>query len=163
MEEGAKEKKSMEFKDIVRLIDKDVKGKTSIWIALTKVKGVGFMLSNAICNVLNLDKQTQVGSMTSEQLKKIEECARNPQKYGILPWLLNRQRDIDTGEDKHLVSADLKLRKEFDIRYLKKIKCYRGIRHARGSKKVRGQKTRSTGRRGKTIGVKRKKKGSKKG
>jgi len=43
-----------------------------------------------------------------------------------------------------------------DIERLIKMKAYRGVRHARG-KKVRGQRTRSTGRKGRTVGVVRRK------
>ena len=157
------QKPTVEFKDIVRLIDKDVKGQMSIFLALTKVRGISFMLANAICNVLDIDKHIKVGDISSEELKKIEDCARNSERYGIPEWLLNRRKDRDTGKDLHLVSADLRLRNEFDIRFLKKIRCYRGVRHTQGAKKVRGQKTRTTGRKGKTMGVKRKKKSGKKG
>jgi len=152
---------STDFKGIVRLVDRDVSGETSVYLALTKVKGVDFMLSNAICNVLGIDKFTKIGSLSSTELEKIEDCMRNPAKYGIPSWLFNRRKDIETGEDVHLISADLKLRKDFDIRALKKIKCYRGVRHARGLK-VRGQRTRTTGRKGAALGVQRKKKSGKK-
>ena len=148
-----------EAQSIVRIIDKDVPGDTSIWKALTKVRGISFMLSSAICTVLDLDRSTKVGNLTPEQIAKIEDCAKNPAKYGIPPWLFNRRKDLESGEDKHLVSADLLLQKSFDIRFLKKIRCYRGIRHGKGLK-VRGQRTRTTGRKGKTLGVKRKKKGA---
>jgi small subunit ribosomal protein S13 len=43
-----------------------------------------------------------------------------------------------------------------DIEREKRIKSWRGIRHALGLK-VRGQRTRTTGRTGITVGVKRKK------
>jgi len=152
---------SEDFKDIVRFVDRDVHGNTPVFLGLTKVRGVGFMLSNAICNILGIDKASKSGNLSAEQLEKIEECMRNPAKYGIAPWLLNRRKDLELGEDKHMISADLKLRREFDIRALRKIRCYRGNRHQRGLK-VRGQRTRTTGRKGKALGVKRKKKSGKK-
>jgi small subunit ribosomal protein S13 len=43
-----------------------------------------------------------------------------------------------------------------DIDRLRTMKCYRGIRHASGNK-VRGQRGRSNGRGGLTLGVSRKK------
>ncbi|MBD3263329.1 30S ribosomal protein S13 [Candidatus Woesearchaeota archaeon] len=155
------ETKSKNFRDIVRVVDKDVSGHTSILLALTKVRGSDFMFANAVCEVLDLNKRGKIGNISPEQMKKIEECMRNPGKYKIPAWLLNRRKDIDTGEDKHLISADLKLRKDFDIRFLKKLRCYRGIRHFQG-KRVRGQRTRTSGRTGTTLGVKRKKKSGKK-
>ena len=141
---------------LIRLVDRDIIGDTSIYVAITKVRGADFMITNAICNVLKIPKDKPIQDFKPEDLKKIEDVMRNPKKYNLPTWLLNRQKDPETGEDNHLISADLKLRRQFDIRHLRKMKCYRGVRHARGLR-VRGQKTRSTGRKGKAIGVARKK------
>ncbi len=148
------------FKGIIRLGDKDLNGNSPLGHALTLVKGSGFMFANAVCSVLKLDRSKKVGTLSSEEVGKIEDCLKNPAKYHIPSWLFNRQKDPETGEDKHFISGDLLLNQKFDIRKMQKIKCYKGVRHAMGSKKVRGQKTRTTGRRGKTIGVQRKKKGA---
>lgn len=121
------------------------------------------MLANAICSVLKLDRYKKVGLMSDAELKDIGDCLRDPLKYNIPVWMLNRRNEPDTGKDKHLISSDLDLSKKFDIRRMQKIKSYKGVRHAMGSKKVRGQKTKSTGRSGKTLGVQRKKKSGKKG
>jgi len=141
---------------LIRLVDKDIIGTTSTYLAITKVRGADFMLSNAICNVLNMPKETPIQNLSQDEIKKIEDVMRNPKKYNIPDWLLNRRKDPETGEANHLISADLKLRTQFDIRHLRKMKCYRGVRHA-GGLRVRGQRTRTTGRKGKTIGVQRKK------
>lgn len=150
-------KPTSEFRDLIRIVDKDIKGDVSTYMAMTKVKGCDFMLANAICNVLDLDKAQECGYLSTEQIEKIEDAMKHPEKYGIPAWLFNRRKDLETGTDKHLVASDLRLQQEMDIRFLKKIKVYRGIRHAKGSKKVRGQRTRSTGRRAGTLGVIRKK------
>ena len=71
-------------------------------------------------------------------------------------WMLNRQRDLESGDELHLSGQDLKLTHLDDISRLRGIKCYRGIRHA-GGHKVRGQRGRSNGRFGLTLGVQRKK------
>jgi ribosomal protein S13 len=151
-----------EFKAILRIADKEVKGEVQIYNALARVKGASFMFANAICHVLKLDRSKPAGEFTTEEINKIEEAMRNPTKYNLPKWLLNRNKDPENGDDQHLLSADLDLKRRFDIRRLRKIKCYRGMRHSRGDKKlkvrVRGQRTRSTGRRGKTVGVVRKKK-----
>jgi len=55
----------------------------------------------------------------------------------------------------HLLSSDLVLRTKMDIDLMKKIKSWKGYRHAYGLK-VRGQRTRTTGRTGKTVGVSKK-------
>lgn len=151
-----------ELKGIVRVIDKDVEGRVPIRHALSKGHGVSFMMANAICHVLELDPEQKVGYISRAELDKIEDCAKNPSKYDIPSWLFNRRKDIETGKDKHLVSAELDLAKKFDIRFMKKIKTYKGRRHSMGSKKVRGQKTKATGRKSGSLGVKRRKKASKK-
>jgi len=150
-------KKEGEIKGIVRIAGKDIKGERSIYLGLTDIKGISFMFSNAICQVLGLDPRAKIGTLDEETIKKIEDVIANPKKYGIPTWLLNRRKDIVTGEDKHLVMSDLDFAKKSDIQRLIDIQAYRGIRHMLGLK-VRGQRTRSTGRKGRTVGVIRKKK-----
>jgi len=148
---------------LIRLVDKDIKGDVSVFMAMTHVKGVDFMMANAICNVLNLNKEDKCGNLTQAEIEKIEDAMKHPDKYGIPAWLFNHRKDLETGIDKHVVASDLRLQQEMDIRFLRKIRVYRGIRHAKGSKKVRGQHTRSTGRKGGIVGVIRKKKGAPEG
>jgi small subunit ribosomal protein S13 len=155
--QAPKAESAVEYSDLIRIADKDVKGDVSVYMALTHVKGCDFMMANAVCNVLNLDKTAKCGYMTREQVLKIEDVMKHPDKYGIPVWMFNHRKDLDTGADKHLIAVDLTLQQGMDIRFLKKIRVYRGIRHSRGSKKVRGQHTRSTGRKGRTLGVIRKK------
>ena len=112
------------------------------------------MYSNAICNYLNLDRNKKAGALDEKEIKDIENLIENPEKFP--KWLLNRRRDYDTGEDFHLIGSKLKLTNDFDIKRLKKIKSYRGIRHAMGLP-VRGQKTRSHFRGGRSVGVQKKK------
>lgn len=150
-----------EFKQIVRMGGADIDGRKPVFHALRRIKGISYSFSNAICIVLSLDKKKRIGDLSDADLKKVEDVFTNPQKYDLPVWILNRRKDYDEGKDKHLVSTDLKLRKDFDIKRLKTIRSYRGIRHALGLP-VRGQKTRSHFRRGGTVGV-RKKPGVKKG
>ena len=145
------------LKYIVRIVATDLEGDKPIGQTLTKIKGINFSLANAICNIIPLEKTKKSGSLKEEEIKKIEEIIQNPTKKGIPSWMVNRQKDYDTGEDKHLVVSDLKLRKEFDIKRLRKIKSYRGFRHGVGLP-VRGQRTKANFRKGKSLGVKRKKK-----
>jgi small subunit ribosomal protein S13 len=70
-------------------------------------------------------------------------------------WLFNRRKDAESGKDSHLISADLVLRTKVDIEQMKNIRSWRGYRHAYGLK-VRGQRTKTTGRAGKALGVKKK-------
>jgi len=141
---------------IVRILAKDIEGKMSLYSGLTKIKGVSWGLANAICYKLKMSKTKKIGDLTEAEVKKIEDFMKNPD---LPKHLVNRQKDLETGEDKHLLGADLELTKEFDIKRLKKIKSYRGIRHGAGLP-VRGQRTRSNFRknRAKGAGIKKKNK-----
>jgi small subunit ribosomal protein S13 len=139
---------------IVRVLDTDLDGNKKIYNSLRKIKGISFMMSNFICNSLSLDKTRKVGTLTEKEVETIENLVKNPKN--IPSWLVNRRKDYDSGEDVHLVSSKLKLRKEFDLKRLKKIKSYRGLRHAIGLP-VRGQRTRGHFRKGRAVGVQKKK------
>ncbi|HDJ96528.1 MAG TPA: 30S ribosomal protein S13 [Candidatus Aenigmarchaeota archaeon] len=148
--------KKKEVKGIVRIAGTDIDGNRPIYMGLTDIKGISFMFSNAICKVLGLDPKMKIGNLSESDVKKIENVLNNPLKYGIPEWLCNRRKDIETGETKQLVSSELEFRVKEDIKRLINIKAYRGVRHMYGLK-VRGQRTRSTGRKGRTVGVVRKK------
>ena len=139
---------------IVRILSKDIEGGMGIYAGLATVKGISWTLANAICKVLGIDKRRKIGSLTDEEVKKITEFVKNPK---VPDYILNRRKDFETGEDKHLTGSDLELQNEFDIKRLKKIKSYKGYRHSAGLP-VRGQRTRSNFRknRSKGAGIKKK-------
>lgn len=143
------------IKQLVRLGDADLKGDISTYHALTRVKGVGYSFSNVICKILKLDFDKKVGLLTDNEVDNIKKFLENPAEKGVKSWLLNRNKDYDTGKDVHLISSKLKLAKEFDIKRMKEVKSYRGMRHAYGLP-VRGQRTKAHFRKGSAIGVKRK-------
>jgi small subunit ribosomal protein S13 len=87
------------------------------------------------------------------EIDKIRDIMKTPAKYGIPGWFFNRQKDSETGKDLHLTGSDLALQTKSDIDDMKKVKSWKGFRHAHGLK-VRGQRTRTTTRKGKAIGVK---------
>jgi len=145
-----------EVKGIVRIAGADVKGETQLFTSLQKIKGVGGSLANAICKVHNLDRNRKIGTLTDIEIKKIEETLKNPEKFGIPSWIFNRRKDLETGRDKHIVGPDLKFTQEQDVKRVIRIKSYKGVRHMFGLP-VRGQRTRSSFRKGKTVGVVRKK------
>ena len=150
----AKQSKQLrEEVEMIRIVSTDIPANMTVYAGLTKIKGVSWAMSNALCNLLKIDKRKKISTLSDAEIKKIEEFLKNPP---VPEWLMNRRKDPKTGESKHLVTTELDLRHEFDIRELKKMKCYRGIRHAMGLP-VRGQRTKSHFRKGKTIGVVRKK------
>jgi len=155
VEEVKAKTEGKEFRTLLRIMDKDVDGDDTIFLALTRVKGVDFMLSNAICSVLALAKWEKCGDLSEADVEKIEDCMQNPTKYGIPVWLINRRKDPETGTDKHIVSAMIGLQQNLDIRGMRKIKAYKGWRHGRGLK-VRGQRQRRT-KKGALLGVTKKK------
>ncbi|MEK6840347.1 MAG: 30S ribosomal protein S13 [Nanoarchaeota archaeon] len=124
---------------LVRIHSEDIEGGMKVYAGLTKIKGVSWAIANAACKTLKIDKNRKIGSLIAEEIKKISDFLKNPQ---IPSYLLNRRKDFETGEDRHLSGSGLDLQREFDIKRLKKIKSYRGIRHASGQP-VRGQRTRS--------------------
>jgi small subunit ribosomal protein S13 len=144
-----------EFRRIVRVLDTDIDGELPLVYGLTAVKGIGYTFSLAVCRVLGLDPYMKLGYLTDEEVKNIEAVVREPLKYHIPEWYYNRRKDYTTGENIHLTGATLLFHVKEDIEREKKIKSWRGVRHIYGLK-VRGQRTRTTGRTGVTVGVKRK-------
>ena len=140
------------IKQIIRVSQADIPGNRQLVHALTSIQGVGYSFSASICNALNFDQHKKIGTLNDQEVKKIEQLILNPQQFNIPNYMLNRKKDPETGKDIHLTGGKLKLSKEFDIKMLKTIKSYRGIRHALGLP-LRGQRTRSNFRRGKTVGV----------
>ena len=144
-----------EFQYIIRFVGTDIKGVQPVTYALTSIKGVGIKLANAIIEKTGISPEARMGFLSSAEVEKIEDVLKNPVKYGIPLWLLNRRKDVETGNDIHLLGSDLILQTKNDIDQMKKIRSWKGFRHSYGLK-VRGQRTRTTGRKGKAIGVKKK-------
>lgn len=146
---------SQEYRHILRIMGTDVHGTLKTVYALTAIKGISMSLSSAILKKAGVNPDVRVGFLTETELKKIEEIIKNPTRYGLPIWLFNKRKSAETGKDMHLISADLVLRTKTDIDEAKAIRSWRGYRHAYGLK-VRGQRTKTTGRAGKALGVKKK-------
>ncbi|MBU2576913.1 MAG: 30S ribosomal protein S13 [Nanoarchaeota archaeon] len=134
---------------LIRVLGKDIRGDKQLFAGLTQIKGISWAFANATCKILKLDKTKKIQDVSPEELAKIEAFVKNPQIPGFLK---NRQKDLADGKDKHLSGADLKLQGEFDIKRLKKIKSYKGIRHS-ANLPVRGQRTKSNFRRNRKPSV----------
>ncbi|MCD6260390.1 MAG: 30S ribosomal protein S13 [Thaumarchaeota archaeon] len=143
-----------EFKLVVRFMGTDLDGSLKVPYALTRVKGIGVMLGYALARAAGIDPEKRLGYLSEEELKRLEEVAKNPLAHGIPSWLLNRRKDLSTGKDLHLYGSDLVYTIKEDIRREMRIKSWRGVRHSLGLK-VRGQRTRTTGRTGTAVGVSR--------
>lgn len=145
-----------EFQHIIRIANTDLYGTQKVVYALTNVKGIGIKLANVIVKKANIDPKTRVGFLSETEAEKIKGIIKDLSRHGVPSWLLNRTKDRQTGKHLHLIGSDLILQTKTDIDQMKNIRSWRGVRHAYGLK-VRGQRTRTTGRTGKAIGVKFKK------
>jgi small subunit ribosomal protein S13 len=151
-----------DFRHIVRVADTDLDGSKPVYHALNKIKGVSFMFANAICTFSGIDRNKKAGTLNLDEVKKLTDIVKNPLKYGFPAWMLNRRKDYESGDDRHILSADLRWQVENDIKIMKKIRSYKGVRHMYGLP-VRGQKTKNNFRKKKgkaSLGVQRKKKGA---
>lgn len=144
-----------EFKHIVRLAGKDLPGNKSVQLALSDLKGVSINYARAVAYATDIDPFVKLGNLSKEQVEQIEKAIKNPADYGIPSWMVNRRKDYDTGKDLHIIGSDLDIAIRSDIGRERHIRSRRGIRHELGLP-VRGQRTRSTGRKGLVVGVKRK-------
>ncbi len=146
---------SKEFRHIIRIADTDLDGAKKVGHAIADIKGMGINLANVILQKAGIDPKNRLGFLSEVEVEKIEDIIKNPLKYGIPEWYLNRPKDRETGKSLHLIGSDLVLQIKTDVDQMKKIRSWRGFRHAYGLK-VRGQRTRTTGRAGKAMGVKKK-------
>jgi len=121
-------------------------------VGLTQIRGVGYMFANTILNVLKINPNQRIGHLSPEQVNSIESIIKNPSASNFPSWFLNRRKDVETGEDKHLLTSDIAFTVRNDIEREKTTGSWRGYRHMFGLK-VRGQRTRCTGRKGGAVGV----------
>ncbi len=142
---------SEDFKYIVRVVNTDLDGQRTLVYGLTGLKGVGVRTAEVIADTLELPWTMKLGDLSDEQVDALAEIVEDLGATAP-PWLLNRRRDLTTGEDLHIIGTEIDATLRGDVNRMKMIRCYRGIRHEQGQK-VRGQRTRSNGRTGLTVGV----------
>ena len=143
-------------KNIIRVMGTDLNGDAKMSHALTAIKGIGYNFARAVIYVSGVDRETRLLDIKEETLIKLEEIIKNPTKFGIPPWLVNRQKDYATGNNIHFTGNDLSATLREDLNRLKKIRSYRGIRHELGQP-TRGQRTKSSFRTGRSVGVQKRK------
>lgn len=121
-------------------------------IGLTQIKGLGFMFATAILDTLKINPNSNIGNLTDENVQAIEKVITDPIASNIPIWFLNRRKDIETGADLHLLTSDIPFTLRNDIERERITASWRGYRHLSGLK-VRGQRTRTSGRKGGAVGV----------
>ncbi len=158
MAEERRQQKEQKADDlgIIRMAGRDIKGSYNIVGALMQIKGIGYNMAHALA--LTAERQhgitanTKIGTLNEEQMAKIELLMKDPLKAGVPEYMLNRRKDVDTGITTHFVGTDLIVSVKQDIDRDIRSQSWRGLRHMYGQK-ARGQRTRSTGRTGATVGV----------
>jgi small subunit ribosomal protein S13 len=91
-----------------------------IEIALTYIYGIGHSRSKDVLAALKLSPNTRTKELSESEVNKLKDYI----------------------EKNFTIEGELKHQVQMNIRRLKEIGCYRGIRHQRGLP-VRGQKTRT--------------------
>ncbi|MEM1700435.1 MAG: 30S ribosomal protein S13 [Candidatus Anstonellales archaeon] len=145
---------------IVRIAGVDVLGNTKLYRALWKIRGISFttgkFIVKLISDKLGIPKDTLVGNLDDDQIQKIDNLLANLDSTVMPTYLMNRRSDIWDGKSYHLIMNDLAFATRMSIERKKKMYNWQGYRHLRG-KKVRGQRTKNTGRKGMSVGVMRNK------
>jgi len=144
-----------ETQQIIRLVETNIDGRKDVKTGIRRIPGISFMFANVIVKLGDFQKK-KLGDMSDDEIKKLESIILHPEKYNIPSWLYNRRKEPATAEDKHLSASSLEFAKKMDINEMKKLKTYKGIRHSAGLP-VRGQRTRSSFRHGRSVGVSKKK------
>ncbi len=140
-----------EIRHIVRIADTDLEGRRSVQYALTGIKGISRRVAKIISVNAGLDPIATMGYLNDTDIEKLKSSVDNISTF-MPAWMMNKQNDILTGENRQIMGTDVMLSRNEDINLMKKIRSYKGLRHERGLR-VRGQRTRSTGRKGRTVGV----------
>ena len=143
---------STQYENLIRILGNDIPGEKKTLIGLTQIRGIGYMFANSMLQILKINPDTRIGTLSAEQVSSIEKMIQDPKSQNFPTWFLNRQKDVETGDDMHLVTSDIAFNLRNDIEREKGVFSWRGYRHMYGLK-VRGQRTRCTGRKGGAVGV----------
>ncbi len=135
--------------NIIRILGTDIPDTMNVFYGLSKIKGISYLFSNAVCQVLKLDKKKKISQLTEKEIETIETYLENPRDKKMPGWLLNQKFNPETGEDLHLAGKDLDFDGIQTRRKLAKLKTYKGQR-LRFKLPSRGQRTKSNFRKNKT-------------
>lgn len=144
------------FQHILRVMNTNIDGSQKVMFGFTAIKGVGRRYANLICKKADIDMSKRAGELTEDEVDRVMTIMQNPLQYKVPKWFLNRQKDIKDGKYSQVMSNSLDNKLREDLERLKKIRAHRGLRHYWGVR-VRGQHTKTTGRKGRTVGVAKKK------
>ena len=143
---------SQEYRHIVRIVGNDIPGERKLLVGLTQIKGIGHNFATAVASTLKINTNSNIGNLTEANVQAIEKLITDPIASKFPIWFLNRRKDIETGADLHLLTSDIPFTLRNDIERERITASWRGYRHLSGLK-VRGQRTRTSGRKGGAVGV----------
>uniref|UniRef100_A0A915EAX6 Purple acid phosphatase n=1 Tax=Ditylenchus dipsaci TaxID=166011 RepID=A0A915EAX6_9BILA len=159
---------------IHRVMNTNIDGNRESPYALTAIKGVGRRFAFAVCRKADISIDKRAGELSDEEMEKLTNIMLNTASFKIPDWFFNRQKDIKDGKNSQkleflfrlnidsepptsqVLSTNLESKNRDDFERMKKIRLHRGLRHYWGLR-VRGQHTKTTGRKGRTVGVSKKK------
>jgi len=141
-----------QFQLILRVLNTNVSGSQKVQYALTRIRGIGRRFANLVCKKADIDLNKRAGELTEEEIEAIKTIIANPLQFNIPEWFLNNQKDRRDGKYTQVVSNNLDTKIRDNLERMKKIRLHRGLRHY-WNIRVRGQHTKTTGRRGKTVGL----------
>ena len=150
-EEPQEQEDDEDLRYFVRIGQTDLDGTKSVERSLTEMNGIGRRTARLIAEEAGVDRTATFGRLDDDVIDAVVEVVENYANE-VPDWLNNRQDDFYSGETTHEIGNDLQLTRQHDINRMKMIDSYKGTRHKRGQK-VRGQRTKSTGRTEGTIGV----------
>ncbi|MFD1515473.1 30S ribosomal protein S13 [Halomarina rubra] len=135
----------------VRIGQTDLDGTKTVERSLSEMNGIGRRTARIICEKADVDRKATFGRLEDDVIQNVVDAV---EQYAdsIPTWLANHQSDYYTGETTHEVGNELEMSRRKDINRMQMVDSYKGVRHKRGQK-VRGQRTKSTGRSEGTIGV----------
>ena len=141
-----------EYRHIIRIVGNDIPGERKMIVGLTQIKGIGYNFATAILDTLKINSNAKIGNLSESDVQSIEKLITDPAGSDFPDWFLNRRKDVETGKDLHLLTSDIAFTLRNDIERERVTASWRGYRHLSGLK-VRGQRTRTTGRKGGAVGV----------
>jgi len=145
-----------DFRGIIRLAGKELRGELTLERGLDGIKGIGHNTAKNIARIitkeLKIDSKKVVGNLTDDEINRIEDLLKVVEKHLSRKHLMNRPVDTETGAARHLIGNDLMFATRQDVQFEKDTRTWRGWRHTMGQR-VRGQHSRTTGRTGSSVGV----------
>ena len=145
------EEEDEDIRYFVRIGQTDLDGTKSVERSLTEMKGIGRRTARIIADKADIDRRATFGALEDDEIESIVSLVEGYADE-VPEWLSNHRNDFFAGDTTHEIGNDLELTRRQDINRMKMINSYKGVRHKRGQK-VRGQRTKSTGRTEGTIGV----------